>query len=162
VARTCWVGAARLGRWRASAAAASETMEDYIRLAPGHGLDPSGPRPPRQVARGRCAAGGEAADHRIPGPPHTVRHEPLDRCPCAAAARTRLDRGAYRRVVYRWADGRSDRMTEIVAEFVRLKVDIIVTGGTADGIAAKQTTSAIPIIFAQSEEHSQVMHEEKR
>src|SRR3954469_15825161 len=31
----------------------------------------------------------------------------------------------------RWAEGRSERFTEIAAEFVRLKVDIIVTGGTA-------------------------------
>ena len=37
--------------------------------------------------------------------------------------------------------------TEIVAEFVRLKVDVIVTGGTALP-AAKQATSVIPIVFA--------------
>jgi putative ABC transport system substrate-binding protein len=50
-------------------------------------------------------------------------------------------------IVYRWAEGRGERMTEIVAEFVRLKVDIIVTGGTAAVIAAKQATSIIPIVF---------------
>src|SRR5262249_36060092 len=32
---------------------------------------------------------------------------------------------------YRWADGRNDRIAEIAAEFVRLKVDVIVTGGNA-------------------------------
>ena len=47
----------------------------------------------------------------------------------------------------RWAEGRSERFTEIAAEFVRLKVDIIVTGGTAVP-AAKQATSVIPIVFA--------------
>ena len=50
-------------------------------------------------------------------------------------------------IEYRWADGRSERYAEIAAEFVRLKVDVIVTGGTA-ALAAKQTTSAIPIVFA--------------
>jgi putative tryptophan/tyrosine transport system substrate-binding protein len=31
-------------------------------------------------------------------------------------------------IEYRWAEGRSERFTEMAAEFVRLKVDIIVTG----------------------------------
>jgi putative ABC transport system substrate-binding protein len=48
---------------------------------------------------------------------------------------------------YRWADGRNDRIAEIAAEFVRLKVDIIVTGGNAV-LALKQLTSTIPIVFA--------------
>jgi len=48
----------------------------------------------------------------------------------------------------RWAEGRPERFTEIAAEFVRLKVDVIITYGTAAVIAAKQATSIIPIIFA--------------
>jgi len=48
----------------------------------------------------------------------------------------------------RWADGRADRAAEIAAEFTRLKVDVIVTWATAPALAAKQTTSAIPIVFA--------------
>jgi ABC-type uncharacterized transport system substrate-binding protein len=52
------------------------------------------------------------------------------------------------RIEYRWAEGRSERATEIVAEFVRLGVDVIVTSGTTNVIAAKQATSAIPIVFA--------------
>jgi putative tryptophan/tyrosine transport system substrate-binding protein len=51
-------------------------------------------------------------------------------------------------IQYRWAEGRFDRSPEIIAEFVRLKVDVIVTHGTANVVAAKQTTSVIPIIFA--------------
>jgi putative tryptophan/tyrosine transport system substrate-binding protein len=51
-------------------------------------------------------------------------------------------------IEYRWADGRSDRLDEIAAEFVRLKVDIIVTGGTPATMAAKQATSVIPIVVA--------------
>jgi ABC-type uncharacterized transport system substrate-binding protein len=47
---------------------------------------------------------------------------------------------------YRWSEGRTDRYTEIAAEFVRLKVDVIVaTGGAIP--AAKQATSVIPIVF---------------
>jgi putative ABC transport system substrate-binding protein len=49
-------------------------------------------------------------------------------------------------IEYRWAEGRSERYTEIASEFVRLKVDIIVTSGSAVP-AAKQATSVIPIVF---------------
>jgi putative ABC transport system substrate-binding protein len=51
-------------------------------------------------------------------------------------------------IEYRWAEGRSERYAEIAAELVRLKVDVIVTGGAEAVIAAKQATSVIPIIFA--------------
>ena len=51
-------------------------------------------------------------------------------------------------IEYRWAEGRSERFAEIAAEFVRLKVDVIVTAGTAAVVAAKQATSVIPIVFA--------------
>jgi putative ABC transport system substrate-binding protein len=51
-------------------------------------------------------------------------------------------------IEYRWAEGRTDRAAEIAAEFVRLKVDVIVTSGTALAIAAKQATSVVPIVFA--------------
>ena len=50
-------------------------------------------------------------------------------------------------IEYRWAEGRSEHFTEIAAEFVRLKVDVIVTGGSA-GIAVKRATSTIPIVLA--------------
>jgi len=48
-------------------------------------------------------------------------------------------------VEYRWAEGRSERYAEIAAEFVRLKVDVIVTHSTPPVVAAKQATSVIPI-----------------
>ena len=48
---------------------------------------------------------------------------------------------------YRWAEGRNERMAEIATEFVRLKVDVIVTTGTPATLAAKQATYAIPIVF---------------
>jgi putative ABC transport system substrate-binding protein len=50
-------------------------------------------------------------------------------------------------IEYRWGEGRSERLAEIAAEFVRLKVSIIVTAGTAAVIAVKQATSVIPIVF---------------
>jgi putative ABC transport system substrate-binding protein len=51
-------------------------------------------------------------------------------------------------IEYRWAEGRSSRAVEIAAEFVQLKVDVIVTYGTSPVLAAKQATSVIPIVFA--------------
>jgi putative ABC transport system substrate-binding protein len=50
-------------------------------------------------------------------------------------------------IEYRWAEGHSDRFAEIAAEFVRLKVSIIVTAGTAAVITVKRATSVIPIVF---------------
>jgi putative tryptophan/tyrosine transport system substrate-binding protein len=51
-------------------------------------------------------------------------------------------------IEYRWAEGRDERFVEIAAEFVRLKVDMIVTSGNSAIAAAKQATSVIPIVFA--------------
>ena len=50
-------------------------------------------------------------------------------------------------IEYRWSQGRSERYAEIAAEFVRLKVDAIVTVGSAVPIV-RQATAVIPIIFA--------------
>ena len=50
-------------------------------------------------------------------------------------------------IEYRWAEGRRERFAEIAAEFVQLKVDVIVTVGAA-ALAAKQVTPTIPIVFA--------------
>ena len=49
---------------------------------------------------------------------------------------------------YRWAEGRDERYHEFASEFVRLKVDVVVTGGTMPVLAAMQATSVIPIVFA--------------
>jgi len=51
-------------------------------------------------------------------------------------------------IEYRWAEGHNERYTEFAAEFVRLKVDVIVVSGTPAVMAAKQATSVIPIVFA--------------
>src|SRR3954451_19330810 len=55
------------------------------------------------------------------------------------------------RIEYRWAEGRSERFAEFAAEFVRLKVDVILTVGSAVP-AAKQATATIPIVFALASE----------
>src|SRR6478736_6120993 len=49
-------------------------------------------------------------------------------------------------IEFRWADGRNERLAEIAAEFVRLKVDVIVTTGTPVPVL-KNATSVIPIVF---------------
>jgi putative ABC transport system substrate-binding protein len=53
-------------------------------------------------------------------------------------------------IEYRWAEGRSERFTEIAAELVGLKVDIIVSGSSEPALAAERATSVIPIVFAVS------------
>jgi putative tryptophan/tyrosine transport system substrate-binding protein len=50
-------------------------------------------------------------------------------------------------IEYRWSEGRPERVAEIAAELIRLKVDAIVTVGSAVD-ALKQATSVIPIVFA--------------
>ena len=50
-------------------------------------------------------------------------------------------------IEYRWAERRTERFTEIAAEFARLKVDLIVAATTPAVIAAKQATSVIPIVI---------------
>jgi len=51
-------------------------------------------------------------------------------------------------IEYRFASGRVERLPELAAELVRLKLDVIVTPATPASQAAKQATSTIPIVFA--------------
>ena len=51
-------------------------------------------------------------------------------------------------IEYRWGEGRTERFSEIAAEFVQRKVTIILTHNTPPTLAAKQATSSIPIVFA--------------
>jgi putative ABC transport system substrate-binding protein len=100
------------------------------------------------AVRGACAAAGQAADHRVLGRDHAFVPRRMGRRFCAAIARPRLDRRPHHR--YRRSLGGGTRPTpvRIAAEFVRLKVDVIVTHSAAPVLAAKQATSVIPIVFA--------------
>ena len=51
-------------------------------------------------------------------------------------------------IEYQWAQGSRELAEKIAVEFVRRKVDIIVTSATPPTTAAKQATSVIPIVFA--------------
>src|SRR5215831_7063481 len=79
--------------------------------------------------------------------------------PSADAARYEAFRQSLRELGYvegkniviesRNAEGKSDRFPALVAELVRLKVDVIVTSGANTTRAAKEATTTIPIVFAQ-------------
>ena len=49
---------------------------------------------------------------------------------------------------YRYSEGNNDRLPALIADLVRLKVDIIVTSVTNDTLAAKNATTEIPIVMA--------------
>src|SRR2546425_12786083 len=51
-------------------------------------------------------------------------------------------------IEYRIAEGRIDRLPDLAADLVRLKVDIIVAATTPESLAAKHATRAIPIVMA--------------
>jgi len=99
------------------------------------------------AARGARAAAEEGADHRIF---RFVLAVCQSTWTAAFVQRMREHGWIEDRTVvieYRWAEGRGERFAEIATEFVRLKVDIIVTAGTDAVIAAKKATSVIPIVF---------------
>ena len=54
-------------------------------------------------------------------------------------------------IEYRWAEGQIERFSEIAAEFVRLKVDVIFATG-AGAAVAKEATSVIPIVFTLAQD----------
>jgi ABC-type uncharacterized transport system substrate-binding protein len=54
-------------------------------------------------------------------------------------------------IEYRSAEGHNERYSEIATEFVRLKVNVIVTVGGSPTLAAKRATSLIPIVFVSGD-----------
>ena len=50
-------------------------------------------------------------------------------------------------IEYRYAEGKPERLPDLAAELVRLKVDVIVTTGVQPVLAAKKASATIPIVF---------------
>jgi putative ABC transport system substrate-binding protein len=53
-------------------------------------------------------------------------------------------------IEWRYGEGKPDGVTELAAELVRLKVDVIVSGGNSATEAAKKATNTIPIVMTQA------------
>jgi putative ABC transport system substrate-binding protein len=55
--------------------------------------------------------------------------------------------GGNLRIEFRWAEGNYDRLPILAEELLRLNIDVLVTHGAAGALAAKKTTSTIPIVI---------------
>jgi putative ABC transport system substrate-binding protein len=55
-------------------------------------------------------------------------------------------------IEYRYAESRSERLPDLAAELVGLKVDVIVAGGTQVNLVAKKATGTIPIVMLNSDD----------
>jgi len=53
-------------------------------------------------------------------------------------------------IEYRFAEQKSERLPELAADLIRLKVDVIVSASSTSALAAKSTTTTIPIVMTQS------------
>jgi putative ABC transport system substrate-binding protein len=53
-------------------------------------------------------------------------------------------------IEYRFAEQKLERLPEIAAELVRLKIDLILVSGTRAALAAKSATTTIPIVMANA------------
>ena len=100
-----------------------------------------------------CGARAEAQQPKVPRIGYLTAVS-LD----AFAARTEAFRQGLRElgyiegknilIEYRYADGKTDRVPALADELVRIKVDIIVTGGAPATLSAKDATRTIPIVMA--------------
>jgi putative ABC transport system substrate-binding protein len=108
-----------------------------------------------------CNAAIAASAAESPPPATAYRIGVLERLPAArntanmAALRQGMQELGYIEgksfaIVYRSADGRSDRFPALAKELVSLKVNVIVTRGTPAALAAKSATTTIPIVMSPS------------
>ena len=96
----------------------------------------------RAQQAGSCRPSGSRAGARLR---QTANGSPLLFSGCANSAGPRA---ATSRSSIGGRKVATSAVAEIAAEFVRIKVDVIVTSGTPAVLAAKQATSVIPIVFA--------------
>ena len=92
-------------------------------------------------------AADEAADHWIVGRGHASAQAQWTAAFVQRLRELGWIEGQTVTIEYRWVEGRFERSPAIIAEFVRLKVDVIVTHATPNVLAAKQVTSVVPIVF---------------
>jgi ABC transporter substrate binding protein len=107
----------------------------------------------------RLLAAPVAAEAQRPGKAYRVGHleEGLLRPRTWEAFRERLHELGYvegQTVTFevRWADSRIDQLARLAAELVRLDVDVILTAGSEAALAAKKTTTKVPIVMATTED----------
>jgi putative tryptophan/tyrosine transport system substrate-binding protein len=108
------------------------------------------------VACAMCGAVVEAQQPaKIPRIGFLIARSPSANAPRIEAFRQGLRELGYvegKNIVIEWRfwEGKADRLPGLAAELVRLKVDIIVTGGATNTRAAKEATSTIPIVMTQA------------
>lgn len=93
---------------------------------------------PAKLARVGHLSGGSF------GEPPTLAREPFER----GLRELGWTPGSNVIIEYRYAEGKAERLPELAAELVRLKVDVIVVRGSLAAQAARQATSTIPIVMA--------------
>jgi putative tryptophan/tyrosine transport system substrate-binding protein len=96
------------------------------------------------------AAARQNADDWLPRCAFGSSRSPPARRLCETARRARLDGGSNVRIDYRWADGLVGNAASIAVEFVRAKVDVIVSSGDTYVLEIKRATATIPIVFASA------------
>ena len=99
------------------------------------------------AARGKCAAADNAGNW-VPGCPLGFRLCKPGRGTAGGLRDLGYVEGKNIAIEFRWAEGNYDQLPTLVADLVRLKVNVIVTHGTPGTLAAKQSTTTIPIVFA--------------
>jgi ABC-type uncharacterized transport system substrate-binding protein len=93
---------------------------------------------------------GKIPPHRFPGCEHCFWYRgSLGRVPPGTAQAWWIE-GKNITIEYRFAEQKPERLPELAADLVRLKVDLIVVSGTPPALTAKQATTTIPIVMTNT------------